>query len=353
MKKLIFLCLSTAIVILSVIVLNLAPHIKNDITTFDYDFACQKFGDIYEYTKDKKPNEIVDYFGSSSSLSFTKEEEKEEYREFLKEGKNKCNRDKAMIGLEYAAFNINVVFGATCSLLGLLFYLGTPNTKGKVVGLIGMLTGVIGFILTLVYIIETGIITNSDIYKKTYQNSYSSKYSNCQKKIDSDGALLKWDSGKQSYVCIYYDEKKKDSLYVKFTDLKNKYYNYLTDFDNADEEKNWEYGAIGCQLLRLTPSLTTSLITWENCKRLDKKEIQISQIKYYDGDGKELGDCDKIYIPSTSTSSNFQNINTYNKVITAYIFSVFIVVFHIGLAIFGFLLFNDSGDSSSGPVSIK
>jgi len=82
--------------------------------------------------------------------------------------------------------------------------------------------------------------------------------------------------------------------------------------------------------------------------------VKLPQIPYYDDNYDEKGKCDKIYMERSDTYfQNYERKNQYNKVITAYVFSVFIAIFHLGLAIFGFLLFNDSGNSSSGPVTIQ
>ena len=110
-------------------------------------------------------------------------------------------REKATIGLEYAAFNINVVFGTTCSILGLLFYFGVSNNKGKVIGILGLSTGVVGFVLTFAYIIEIGIVITQDVLGKDY-TSFSGRYNNAKNKIDSDGAYLKWDNDKKK-LCLY------------------------------------------------------------------------------------------------------------------------------------------------------
>ena len=349
MKKLIFLCLATTIVLFSVIVLNLAPVINNLINAlippsplkYNYNEACKKLVDRYNYHEKLSLDEL-----KTAVSGISDSDDRKEYLDLLKEGKNKCYRDKAMIGLEYAAFNINVVFGATCSILGLLFYLEAANNKGKVIGIIGLITGVVGFALTFVYVIEAGIVITSDVIGKSY-TSLSGTYSNSELRIDSDGAFLKWDGGKQSYVCIYYDKDNKDSLYQKFSHYGNKYFGYLKDINNAQEEKNWKYVSPGC-------FRSVSGINFEKCKKIDNNEDKIVEVSYTDNNGDVKGKCDKLFMPRSDTHfQNYERKNQYNKVITAYVFSVFIVILHLGLAIFGFLLFNDSGNSSSGPVTIQ
>jgi len=66
------------------------------------------------------------------------------------------SKKKTMDGLEYSAFNINVIFSFICAILGLLLYLG--NSIEKIIGLVGLGTGIIGFVLTFIYIVHSGII---------------------------------------------------------------------------------------------------------------------------------------------------------------------------------------------------
>ena len=57
-------------------------------------------------------------------------------------------KKKAMIGLKYSAFSIDVIFGFVCTILG--FLLNSGNNIGKFVGLIVLASGAVGFVLTFV-----------------------------------------------------------------------------------------------------------------------------------------------------------------------------------------------------------
>ena len=159
MKNLIFLCVSAVITIFTVIVLNNAPIINGVVGGDWYDESCQKYIDLHKYNEDKDPLVI--------GHGVTNADKKKEWLDLLKKGKNKCYRNKAMIGLEYSAFNFNIVFGFTCALLGLFNYLKIGNL-GKIIGLIGLGSGIIGFVLTLVYIIYSGIIFTQDVVGKQF-----------------------------------------------------------------------------------------------------------------------------------------------------------------------------------------
>ncbi len=95
---------------------------------------------------------------------------------------------------------------------------------GKIAGLIGLGGGAIGFVLTLVYVIESGLVFN-DIDGSG------------NLRINSDGAILEWDSSKGSYTCIFYDEDNDDSVLLRYSDYGNKYLNYKKDIKFITQEK--------------------------------------------------------------------------------------------------------------------
>ena len=347
MKKIIFLCISTAIAIFTVIVLNLVPIINN-IEKEWYDNACKYYTDKYKYDKDK---------------TYASQEIKDKYLDYLKEGKKVCENKKAMEGLEYAAFNADVIFGCICSLLGLLHFLDSGKNIGKIAGLAGICCGIIGFILTFAYIIESGIIFTQYVVDKVY-NDFNNQYQNSRLKIDSDGGYLKWDDSKKSYVCIFYKKDKEDSLYIKFSDYGNKYLNYNKDIEFAEEEKNFKFKS-GCNILANPHKFYENTnyyfservsTIYEACKLLDEGKAYFAlnsnkeKIFYIDENGNKAGDCDKM--TSIRGESNYSKKNEYNCWITSIVLGCFIFVLDIGLAIFGFLLFKDS-NGSSGEVSIK
>ena len=344
MKNLLFLCIATCIFILSVIVLNIAPIINgllgkgirdsNGETNSDgwFDKDCDYYNDNYKINK-------------KISLEETgrTQEEQDEYIEFLKEGRDKCNRNKAMAGLEYSAFNANVIFGLTCAILGLLKYFG--NNLGKSIAFIGIASGIIGFVLAFVYVIYSGIIFTQDVANKNY-DSFSHTYQNALIKVDSEGAHLKWDDSKGGYVCIFYDKDNKDSVYLKYSDYGSKYLNYNKDVYFKEDSKRYEYYRVG------TVGITTGCFEnsnpenfWENCKSYDEGQPFLpdpdvkQKAEIYDDSEKKLGECDKLYF-IVENKSNAKKI-LYNQWLTTIILGIFISIFDIGLTIFGFLLLMD------------
>ena len=338
MKNLIFLCASVAVVIFTAIVLNNAPIINRYVGNGWYDKSCQYYVDLHKYNKDKAAADLSTYGVSTTDNDLSKEK----LLDLFKEGKNKCYRNKAMVGLEYSAFNFNIVFGFTCALLGLFNYLKIGNL-GKIIGIIGLGSGVIGFVLTLVYIIYSGIIFTQDVVDKDY-DSLNGVYPGLSIKIRGDGAYAEWDESKKGYVCLFYKKDKPDSLYLKYSDYGNKHLNYRTKDIYAEEEKNYEYMAYyGCR-----KDSTYSSLDYKECKRRDESNnLGETQIKYHEKDSSssaEKGDCKYIYY---SLGSDYKKQNIYDRWVITIVFGCFIFVLDLCLAIFGFLIFKDGGSSGS------
>ena len=237
-----------------------------------------------------------------------------------------------MVSLEYTAFNIDLFFGFICALIGLLVYLNIGNL-GKIIGLIGIGGGVLGFVLTLVYVIESLLVFN-DIEDDNSTNV----------RIDSDGGFLQWDSDR--YKCIFYDKNDKDSLIIRFSDYRHKYLNYNKDiqFDNSENH----FQIVDCS----EPG-----ISYDDCKTLDEAPLEdiplVYAIKrdYSDSDFNPIGECNKLLYYENTTDNKKKII--YDRWLTTIILSFFILIINIGLALFGFFLIKDSNKSSDSKPIIK
>jgi len=338
MKNLIFLCIATCIFIFSVIVLNFAPSINGLVGKGYYnmwgdplfsvgvaDYPCSSYTDAYNDYKDG----VKTFTGT--------QEEKDKYLDQLKDGKNDCLRKKAFIGLEYSAFIIDVIFSFVCAILGLLLYSG--NNIGKILGLIGLASGAVGFVLTLVYIIYSGIVFNNDVVGKEYGNP--NPYINAKLATKSDGAVLEWKDNK--YVCIFYDKDNKDKLYRKFSNYGVKYLNYFHPNGKDKDEDYYKYTQCKYSL---------SSLDWDTCKAYDEgsSTYRARKKEMLDTNGNKKGECDKIYIDDSNGTNERKKL--YDYWVLTIVFGCFIFVLDIGLAIFGFLIFKDSS-GTSGAVSIK
>ena len=139
-KTVIFLFIAIAVLIFSIICVSVAP-IMNDILgkfTRWGKFNCKYYADQAKY---------------SDSLDEKFKEEKL---------RNLCYRQNAMYGLEYSSFIIDLGLGFICAQLALLHYFQIGKSFEKITGLIGLIGGGIGFILTLVYVCFSGYIFNND-----------------------------------------------------------------------------------------------------------------------------------------------------------------------------------------------
>lgn len=121
-----FLC-SSAILILSIIAICVAPIINGFIDEKNWRFEnCEKYLDEYNYKKEQYSN--------------PSDENKKELKQ-RKEKINFCKRKKAMYGLEYCSLIFDIFLGGICTILSLLHFLEIGKQMEKKTGLIGIITG--------------------------------------------------------------------------------------------------------------------------------------------------------------------------------------------------------------------
>ena len=304
-KPLIFLIIATSILVLSAIVICVSPIINN-IQAYGWSPAnwrtlnCQLFADEM-----KKYNIDLDKL--------------QKYKKF----KNICYRQKAMFGLENSAFIINIILAFICADLTLLHYLNVGKSFEKKTGLIGLISGIIEFILTLVYVCFSGYIFNNDVAYGTINGLGFSKPG--LQKLYPNGALFKFEATDSTgtngkFIKVSYKEQGEYPSDLLYKDLGKKQYNYNTKYyqtymknepDNTGINNcHIEYG----YLLPTPPN--------------------------------PLPSCDYLYYPPyTSTINKY----IYDRWLTALILSVLIVACNVALSIFGFLLFKNSEESA--PLS--
>jgi hypothetical protein len=270
-KVLIFLILSIVIVAFSVISLCSGPIINKSIALsvgWPYD-NCQKYADDEE-----KATDLNDQY--------------ESHRE-----KTLCQRRKAMYGLEYASFIFDVIFGFVCALLSFLRYLNVGKGTEKNTGLVGLITGVVGFVLTFAYFVYSAYIFTND---KADGNIY---------KLFPNGATYKivGESGSQTKIRPYANDKNDDSRYIKYYELGQKQYNYDSDISRVYRSTD-----------PCPDDMGSTAIEGTTCKYL------------FDSPPKDI-----------------KNKYLYDKWVNTLIFSFVISVSNIGLIIFGLLLFFGGG----------
>ena len=326
MNKILYLCCAGSILLFSIIVVNIAPYINGIIENSQYWSmdSCKHYSDQYKSDKDKD----AAYFGSQDAKDETLDQDKKD--------KNRCERKQAMAGLEYTALNINLVFGFICTLLGFLYFFNIGEI-GKITSFAGIGTGIVAFVLTFVYVIESGLVFN-DRDETPYL------------KLDSDGAILEWDNNKNSYVCLFYDKGNKDSVHLKYSDYNNKYLGYTKEVNFREEEKNYEFYDInfidlsnneGCNIDSLE-DISSGFVEeyfYNYCKQLQEGTNTFPKISYND-DSANLKECKKIFYVEDEYDYEYKIL--YDRWLTTIIFSCVIALLDIGLAIFGFLLMSNS-----------
>lgn len=284
MYKLLYFCMAGGILLFSVIVVNIAPAINLGLQFWSQQ-SCKYLGDTIKNMKDNNaPDDSLD-----------------PYRRM----KTRCERRQAMVGLEFAALNCNLVFGFVCALLGFFLFFNIGDV-GKIASFAGLGAGIVGFVLTFVYVIESGLVFND------YDDSSIPR-------IDSNGVWAELNGDK--YKCKYYKEKKYEAFYLRFSDYGNKYLNYNKDIqfqENKYEEMN-------------------------RCKSIEDASFCIDELlnqKITIG-GK---DCNKLYYFENATDNHRKVI--YERWLTTIILSCIIFILDVGLALFGFLV--NSGSKGTG-----
>ena len=300
MKRTLFLVCSACIVVFSIISICTAPIINGVLTEAGSwgTSNCKLEEDKYKNIKDNK-----NYPDRDNELKKQKKE------------KNKCNREKAMYGLEYSSLILDITLGFICAVLGLLHYFDVAKPFEKITGIIGLSTGVISFVLTLVYICYSGYIFTKQIPTSTYDSTLNTNIL----KLDKEGAYAKKEGNQ--FKCLYYKNNKENSGYAKFSDLGKRQYNY--EKKRHYPEDNSKYTKCG-----INPSSNF-------CESLETIDISPALNTYKD--------CDYLYL--TTKASDFKHKYLFDMWVTTIIFTCLICVCAIGLAIFGFLLFKNSDGS--------
>ena len=302
-KSLIFLIIATSILVLSAVVICVSPIMNNIEVTYEIPSEGEK---TWSPASWKNLNcKIIEDQEKADSVSL------DDIQKF-KRYKNICYRQKAMYGLEYSAFIINIILTFVCADLTLLHYLNIGKDFEKKTGLIGLISGIIGFILTLVYVCYSGYIFTNDAAYGIISTDPIQFFAYNKPKLYPNGALYKWEAYSSSsssssgkYITINENDKGDYANILLYKDLGEKQYNYMGDFFDTYFKNS------DCN----------------SCLSRNSKK----------------GTCDYIfYTPERKVENKY----IYDRWITALILSVIIVFSYIGLIIFGFLLFKNIEESS-------
>ena len=302
-KGLLFFCCACCILLLTIINLSIGPIVSYTEGSDWGTLNCAKEKDNYDNAKDlaKKANtEIPD----------------DAKKYYYKYKIDRCERRKGMHDMEYTAFIFDIVIGFVCGLIGLLHLFELKKEFISNTGLIGLGCGVVGFVLTFVYVIFNGLV---------YTNYYTNEY-----KIDGDGAFAELEGNR--YKCLYYDDKALNihSFYAKYSDLGKKQYNYNKGLEE-DLEKVHD--------CRRPPSFC---IDTSASPYILGKEYYEPGSAIHDSDNNK--DCQFLYTNENLDKLGIENKDISDRFLTALILSIFVCLANIGLALFGFLLFRAPSD---------
>ena len=294
-KGLLFFCCSCCILVLTIINLSVGPIISKKVGQGD-------------------PNINVEAWGTANCKSYkdsyddNKGGYNDKQKKYYKSRITACERGKALHDMEYTAFIFDIVIGFVCGLIGLLHLFDLKKDFVSNTGLIGLICGVVGFVLTLVYVIYNGLV---------FTGRYSYVYER-----DGDGVFAEQvTSGGTVYKCLNYDPETMFSGYAKFSELNKKQYNYKKDF--------YPDGISSCK--------DTSGVFIDDCANAETIDMN----DYTSNPSPLPTSCTKIYAEEIDTITNK---DIFDRFLTALILSLIVCLANIGLALFGFLLFRTPGD---------
>ena len=288
--------------ILSAINISIGPIVNKKVGTDWGTENCEYLKDQYEEMKSSRSGKEIKY-----EEGWKKEE---------------CLRKKGMYNMEFTSFIFNICIGFSCGLLAFLHLLEAKKDFIPKTGLIGLICGVVGFVLSFVYVVYNGIV-----YTKYYEYTIY--------KRDSEGAFAVLNGDK--YICFYHDEPANyHSIIAKFSDLIKKQYNY-------DKDLIASYQSPEVRACKKSPTLC-----------LGGKEIVASDITP-DSSIPSIPKCNYLYV-NIDPITTLSNKDLSDRFLTTLILSLIVCLANIGLAIFGILLFQkpeDAGISKFETVQSK
>jgi len=230
-KNLIFFFISCCTVNFSIIVIYLDSYISNLLNTNLRNKQCQLFKNLDE----------ANYYDEKSASS---KEMKTKIKTYLKKGKKLCSSNKTMNKFKYVSFYINILFGILCAILSLLHHYNIARRFERYTGLIGVISGIVGIILTSIFIVYNGLLySNKDFGKDLIYNNLDNPAQNKKKEVVSyKNNKNEWDTSEKQYYNFYYGENDEELTYKQYKELCQAYKNNknLPHNDNENENDNNE-----------------------------------------------------------------------------------------------------------------
>ena len=275
--KFIFFCISIIILILSITTICISPMIN----LVNIDLKDWRSRDCKEYNSNDAIHD-------------------EAQKKFLKTKHSLCKKVNAMIGLEYTSFILDIIIGTLCSIFSSLLYFEIiGNNYYKTLGILGIISGFIGFIFTFIYISFSGYTFNNYSNYNVY-------------KTNEDRVYAEYNSTENKYIFLFNEENNIESAYAKFKEYGKKQYNYNKNIWNSYYYSNSEFSY---------------------CADNEPIRCQIGRNNYPNYN------CDKLYLKPIETITNKYLFEIW---LTTLIFGSLIFASDLCLAVFGFLLYKES-----------
>ena len=298
----IFFIVACCILVLSIISINTGPILTLTVGMDWGDLNCQILSDEYDYLKETEFKDLS-----------PEEEEENDY--YYGDPLKRCKWRIGMYYMEHIAFVFDIIIGFICGLLGFVHFLQIANDLIKKTGLIGIISGIIGFILTFIYIVYNGLVYTKDFYVLSQYDLFEEEG---VFKRDSEGVYAEL-VGPERYKCLYYENYGDFySLMAKYSDYFKKQYNYNKDLYFNNYESN------------IVQKCTNEDYIY-NCIYDEYFTVSIT----YKDDNGEYRFCPKLYM-QTIDAVILKNISA--KFLSTLILSIFICLSCISLIIFGFFL---------------
>ena len=230
--------------------------------------------------------------------------------------------------MEYTSSILNIVIGFICVLLGAYWI---QDAKIPKTNFIAMGLGLLGFILSFIYIILNGIV-----YTQYGDIDIESRERNYLFKRDEEGAFAEYEKDK-GYKCFYFSEIGDfKSLFAKYSDYIKGQYNYnkqLNDtfYKQTNPEKE------GCKFNSSDPSLLVKCMYQEYIKE---------KITYLDANDPEIThNCTKLYYnENIYYNDDFNRYNIGVRFLMSLLMNVFMLPCYGAMIFFAFSLSKEASD---------
>ena len=231
-KNLIFFFISCCTVSFSIIVIYLDSFISNILNTNLRNKHCQLFKN-FDDTKNYEEKSVFN------------QEMKKKIKTYLNKGKKLCTSNKMMHKFKYASFYANIFFGILCAILSLLHHYNIARRFERYTGLLGIISGIVGIILTSMFIVYNGLLINNEDFGKDliYNtiNTITTPVENNKKDVVSyKNNKNEWSNSEKQHYNFYDGENDEELTYEKFKELCQAYKINKKLVSNDDDNDNNE-----------------------------------------------------------------------------------------------------------------